>query len=267
MQWVGIAAAGGLCFLLLNASRDYTFSLVWRALHGHAAERLRPLRKAAFSMAFGSSTGQAAAAPASIGAFALVSPSPPLPPLGRPVKMALELGAGMGDCVAELCAAAAAASGGAPLDRLLLVEPNVHFHAALRRAAASVPAPTEVALLACGGESLSAVADASVDLAFSHLVLCSAPPQPVLAELRRVLRPGGRLVCVEHVRGPPAAWLQYVLTLSGIWGFVGGGCCLTRDTAAELAAAGPWQRLEVQSVEVSGLPAFMRPHIIAVAVR
>jgi SAM-dependent methyltransferase len=89
----------------------------------------------------------------------------------------------------------------------------------------------------------------------------------VLAEARRVLRPGGRLVCVEHGRGAPAAWAQDLVAASGLWALFGGGCCLDRDTAAALAAAGPWARLEVRDVAVRGVPALLRPHIAAVAVR
>lgn len=263
------AVAGGVCFssvlVLVAFNKERTFSIVWRMLHGHAFKRLAPLRAAAFSMAL-SPTYKTTTLEGSVEKeTALAPPSPPLPPLG-PLRTALEIGAGMGDCVPELCAISASASG-VPLQRLLLVEPNHHFHAALRRVAETVSAPTEVAVLTCGGEALEAVADSSVDLVFSHLVLCSAPQQPVLAEIRRVLRPGGRLVCVEHVRGPPAAWLQDALTGTGLWGLIGGGCSLTRDTAAAIADAGPWQRLEVRAVNVRDLPFFMRPHIVAVAVR
>jgi SAM-dependent methyltransferase len=191
----------------------------------------------------------------------------------------LEIGAGFGDCVREVAAAVAAANaragaGAAPLRRVTLVEPNARFHAALRGpAVAAAAAPAAVRVLGCGGEALAGagVADGSVDLVLLHLVLCSCASQAaVLAAARRALRPGGRLVCIEHVRGPQGSavlWAQRLIAQSGVWGLFGGGCRLDCDTAAVLAAAGPWARLEVRPAAVPSLPFFLQPHIAAVAVR
>jgi ubiquinone/menaquinone biosynthesis C-methylase UbiE len=52
-------------------------------------------------------------------------------------------------------------------------------------------------------------ADESVDVVLSTLVLCSVPdPAAALAEVRRVLRPRGRFVFVEHVAAPPRTMLR-----------------------------------------------------------
>jgi SAM-dependent methyltransferase len=82
-------------------------------------------------------------------------------------------------------------------------------------------------------------ADASFDTVVSSLALCTArDPAATLAEIRRVLRPGGRFLFLEHVRARNrfARALQTVLT--PLWCRVADGCHLDRDTLSAIAAAG-----------------------------
>lgn len=84
-----------------------------------------------------------------------------------------------------------------------------------------------------------AFAGASFDTVVSTLVLCTvADPAASLAEIRRILRPGGDLLLLEHVRSsdPDTARLQARLTPA--WKKLARGCHLDRDTAATVAAAG-----------------------------
>lgn len=81
--------------------------------------------------------------------------------------------------------------------------------------------------------------DTSFDTVVATMVLCTVPEPPVaLAELRRVLRPDGRLLVLEHVRSerPGIARLQDAVV--PLYGFIGRGCHPNRDTLAAIRAAG-----------------------------
>ena len=162
----------------------------------------------------------------------------------------VEIGAGAGPNADHL----------APGTRWLVAEPNVHFHARLRRRAAARGLRLE--LLGGTAERLP-LGDGTADAVVSTLVLCSvADPGAVLAEARRVLRPGGRLVFLEHVAGEGAlgAWQR---ALRRPWGWVADGCDPHRHTAEAIAAAG-FAHVDLERFRVPlGLVA---PHVAGVAV-
>nr|WP_246425619.1 class I SAM-dependent methyltransferase [Streptomonospora nanhaiensis] len=117
------------------------------------------------------------------------------------------------------------------------VEPNTVLHERIRRAAAGAGFTARVA--AGGAERIDAP-DGSVDAVVGTLVLCSvADPDRVLAEVRRVLRPGGRYVFVEHVAAPAATRTRRAQdALTPILRRLPGGCRYNRDTGAAIARAG-----------------------------
>ncbi|MCS7206711.1 MAG: methyltransferase domain-containing protein [Dehalococcoidia bacterium] len=94
-------------------------------------------------------------------------------------------------------------------------------------------------LLVQGDAQALPFGNATFGLVVFQLVLCTIPePLRALGEVYRVLRPGGSLVALEHVRSPrqPLAWVQHVIT--PLWKHLAGGCHLNRDTVALVKRAG-----------------------------
>ena len=81
--------------------------------------------------------------------------------------------------------------------------------------------------------------DASFDTAVATLVLCTVADQPqALRELRRVLRPGGRLLFIEHVRAESPKLAKWQDRLLPINVRLGHGCHCNRATLDGIRAAG-----------------------------
>ena len=120
---------------------------------------------------------------------------------------------------------------------LVAVEPNPYMHSRLQ--AAADRANVRLELHGRVAEE-TGLADHSVDVVISSLVLCSvADPSAVLAEVRRILRPGGSYRFVEHVAAAPRTptrFLQRVLRRPWAWTFE--GCSCQRDLEGAIRAAG-----------------------------
>ena len=125
----------------------------------------------------------------------------------------------------------------AAVTSVVAVEPDPSMRALAHGRITACPVP--VTLLSADAHALP-LSDSSVDAVLCACVLCSvAQPDRALAELRRVLVPGGRLLLLEHVAAPPGHWvgrLQHVL--QPFWGRAAGGCSVRRDTAGAVAGAG-----------------------------
>jgi ubiquinone/menaquinone biosynthesis C-methylase UbiE len=150
-----------------------------------------------------------------------------------------ELLAGLRGRVLELGAGTGANFAHYPADvrEVVAVEPESYLRVQARRAAESAPVP--VTVVAGVADALPAE-DGAFDAAVACLVLCTVPDQPrALAELRRVLRPGGELRFYEHVhaRTQPGRAILEVLDRT-LWPRIAGGCHPTRETASAIEAAG-----------------------------
>jgi ubiquinone/menaquinone biosynthesis C-methylase UbiE len=142
------------------------------------------------------------------------------------------------------------------------LEPNPFLHAALLRAAAERGLHAE---LIRGSAMAIPLPDASVDFVVGTLVLCSVPDVGrALAEIRRVLKPGGHFVFLEHVAAPPGSRLRRVQDLgTPISRCLGDGCHLNRETWRDLERAG-FAELRLEHLHLPLL--FNAPHVAGTAV-
>jgi ubiquinone/menaquinone biosynthesis C-methylase UbiE len=150
---------------------------------------------------------------------------------------------------------------------VLAVEPEPRLREIASRHAARAPVPVEV--VDATADRLPA-RDGAFDAAIASLVLCTVPDQrTALAEMHRVLRPGGELRFFEHVRAdaPGLARVQRLLDAT-IWPRLVGGCHPSRDTRAAIEAAGfTIQRLEALRLPDTRPPAPTTPHILGAATK
>lgn len=131
---------------------------------------------------------------------------------------------------------------------LVMAEPDPHMTKRLRRRLAEAGSSAE--LVEAPAERLP-VADSSFDTAVFTLVLCTVPdPKAALAEAARVLKPGGKLLFVEHVRADDPGLARWQDRLETPWRFFADGCHCNRDTLAAIEAS----PLSVESVEHDELP-------------
>jgi SAM-dependent methyltransferase len=164
----------------------------------------------------------------------------------------LEIGAGTGNNLAHY---------GPAVRTLTLTEPEPSMFRRLQRAAADSRFPTTV--LRAPAEDLP-FEDATFDIVVSTLVLCTVPDQPrAVREAKRVLKPGGQLLFIEHVRSGEARlarrqdrlnWLNHLFA----------GCDCNRPTLHTLQRGD----LLIDSVvddELPKSPSFVRPMIYGTA--
>jgi ubiquinone/menaquinone biosynthesis C-methylase UbiE len=124
----------------------------------------------------------------------------------------------------------------ATVEELVAVEPEAYLRDRAAEAARTAPVPIRVTDGLAGQLPLE---DESFDAAVVSGVLCSVPAQDAtLADLRRVLRPGGELRFYEHVHAatPVRRAVQNVVNV--VWPRLMGGCNLNRDTLASIERSG-----------------------------
>jgi SAM-dependent methyltransferase len=143
------------------------------------------------------------------------------------------------------------------------IEPDRYMRKRARRAAGVAPVP--VTVVDAVAEALP-FEDASFDAAVATLVLCSVRDLDMaLHEIRRVLKPGGRLLFFEHVRGGPrlARWQD---RLDRPWGWFVGGCHPNLDTVRAIREAG-FDLEHVEEFDFNRVLVLVRPHVSGAAGR
>lgn len=124
----------------------------------------------------------------------------------------------------------------ATVTEVVAVEPEDRLRALAEKSASSSNVPIRVE---AGHAGRLPARDGNFDAAVTSLVLCSVPDMTsALAEIHRVLRPGGELRFFEHVRSDNR-WLARLQDfITPLWSQGGGGCHLNRDTASAIRDAG-----------------------------
>jgi ubiquinone/menaquinone biosynthesis C-methylase UbiE len=148
-----------------------------------------------------------------------------------------------------------------PSIRYTAVEPNVHMHRHIREAAER--AGIEAVVLAGIAESLP-FDDSSFDAVIGTLVLCSVDDvRAALDEIRRVLRPGGRFVFLEHVAARPGTLLRRMQrVIRRPWGCIADGCRPDRETDRLILESG-FGDVEIERFRKRAGP--VSPHVCGVA--
>src|SRR5215204_5725046 len=121
------------------------------------------------------------------------------------------------------------------LDALVVTEPDPGMARRLKRSVTRRRPDAQV--LCVGAESLP-FPDGAFDVVVSTLVLCTVPdPAAAVTEARRVLRPGGRLLYLEHVRAEDARLARRQDRLASPWRAFAAGCRCNQSTLDVLSAA------------------------------
>ena len=120
--------------------------------------------------------------------------------------------------------------------RVIGLEPSPRLLAMARRVERTGNGPVEFIE---GSAEAIPLQDASVDTVVTTWTLCSIPDAlRALCDMRRVLRPGGRLLFVEHGRAPDPKVIWWQDRLTPVWKRLGGGCHLNRAIGTLIEGAG-----------------------------
>jgi ubiquinone/menaquinone biosynthesis C-methylase UbiE len=139
----------------------------------------------------------------------------------------LEIGAGTGAMLAHY---------GGAVSRVVATDVDPHMLERTEKKRADAQVAVEVQVVDAQRLPFD---DASFDTVVSTLSLCTIPdPDAAVREARRVLRPGGRLLFLEHVRSPNPFLARLQSLLTPLWKRVAGGCHLDRETEHVLRRAG-----------------------------
>jgi ubiquinone/menaquinone biosynthesis C-methylase UbiE len=125
---------------------------------------------------------------------------------------------------------------GAQVERVYGVDPSPELLRFASERGRGTPAPVN---LLCGSGEALPLDSKSIDTATLTFTLCTiGDPAAALAEIRRVLKPGGRLLFAEHGRAPEEAVVRWQDRVTPLWKRIAGGCHLNRKPDDLIRSAG-----------------------------
>ena len=148
---------------------------------------------------------------------------------------------------------------------VIAVEPSASMRSSSRpRVQAARARGVEVEVIDAVGEALP-IPDDSVDAVLLAYVMCTVSDvEASLAEVRRVLKPGGVVCVMEHVRAREGTWLRRSQrVVAPVWPRLAGGCHADRDTRAALSRAG-FDVSELRDITITNLPP-VAPTLVGIA--
>jgi ubiquinone/menaquinone biosynthesis C-methylase UbiE len=158
----------------------------------------------------------------------------------------LEIGAGTGANLRHY---------GDGVSELVLTEPEEPMARRLERKAAA--SGRDATVVRAPAEALP-FPDDSFDVAVCTLVLCTVrDPERALAEIDRVLKPGGRLLFIEHVRAEDPGLARWQDRFAPIWRRIGHGCMCNRPTPDTIRAR--FATVEMEDGALPKVPPIVRP--------
>ena len=150
---------------------------------------------------------------------------------------------------------------GPDVEQLVGIEPCAPLLAQCRARLGRLPGAPATELVQCGAERLPFEDDA-FDTVVAFLVFCTIPePERAAREIRRVLKPDGRLLFFEHVHAAEPGLARWQNRINPLWKPLTCGCNLNRDTRSLFARAG----FDMSAVRVGRHPSIPMPlvsHVI-----